>query len=164
MYRRVIFKVNLIWQLFFINLKNQYDIIIQLNVEYSIEDVDGDLHILGNHYFRMKTYYDTLLQSHNIFASNNTEDEVFSSKMLTLRTKLSALNVGNKVLVKWPNDNWYYPSVVLQVLDNFRYKVLNILRNEAFIYREDIVDTNAERELNVTVVCLSLRLIIKLKA
>ena len=135
-----------------------------MNVEYSIEDVDGDLHILGNHYFRMKTYYDTLLQSHNIFASSNTEDEVFSSKMMTLRMKLSALNVGNKVLVKWPNDNWYYPSVILQVLDNFKYKVLNILRNEAFIYREDIVDTNAERELNVTFVCLSFRLIIKLKA
>ncbi len=120
-----------------------------MNTEYSIEDVDGDLHILGNDYFRMKTYYDSLLQSHNLFESDEIEDEGFSSKMLTLRRKLHALNVGNKVLVKWPNDNWYYPSVVLQVLDNFKYKVVNILRNEAFIYREDIVDMSTENELNV---------------
>jgi len=97
----------------------------------------------------MKTYYDPLLQSHNLFTSNEIEDEDVSSKMLTLRTKLPALSVGNKVLVKWPNDNWYYPSVVLQVLENFKYKVLNILKNEAFIHREDIVDMNADNEHQV---------------
>lgn len=66
-------------------------------------------------------------------------------KILRLRAELPELKRGEEVLAKWPDDGWYYRSIVKDYLGSYKYQVEDSLRDIEQIYREDIIS-----ELNDT--------------
>lgn len=60
-------------------------------------------------------------------------------KLLKLRRDLPKLEVGEEVLAKWPDDGWYYRSIVKDYLGNCKYVVEDSLRDTEQIYREDLI-------------------------
>jgi uncharacterized protein Usg len=54
-------------------------------------------------------------------------------------------------LAKWPDDGYYYPSIVLEISDFGKYKLENNLKSVKYVHREDII-TKSEllRDFNVT--------------
>src|SRR5690349_20840931 len=60
-------------------------------------------------------------------------------KMYQLRRELGQLSVGEHVLAKWPDDGWYYKSVVKEYLGDCKYKLEDSIRDVEDIYREDII-------------------------
>lgn len=63
--------------------------------------------------------------------------------MNEIREGLSSLSDDEKVLAKWPDDGWYYPSVVKSQMGNNEYLVErypdNNLKSSKIVKREDIV-------------------------
>lgn len=60
-------------------------------------------------------------------------------KLLKLRQDLPQLRTGEEVLAKWPDDGWYYRSIVKEYLGDYKYQVEDSLRDCEQIYREDII-------------------------
>lgn len=62
-----------------------------------------------------------------------------NEKMLKLRFELPRLNIGEEVLAKWPDDGWYYRSIVKEDLGDCKYQVEDSLRDVEQMFREDII-------------------------
>jgi hypothetical protein len=60
-------------------------------------------------------------------------------KLLKLRMELPQLSVGEEVLAKWPDDGWYYRSIIKEYLGDYKYKVEDSLRDSEIVYREDLL-------------------------
>lgn len=60
-------------------------------------------------------------------------------KLLKLRAELPELKIGEEVLAKWPDDGWYYRSIVKENLGDCKYQVEDSLRDMEQIYREDLL-------------------------
>lgn len=79
-------------------------------------------------------------------------------KLIKLRKKLPQLEVGEEVLARWPDDGWYYRSIVKEYLGDYKYKVEDSLRDCEVLYREDIIseinDSNDVFEIGDPVVAL----------
>lgn len=60
-------------------------------------------------------------------------------KIIKLRMELPQLNVGEEVLAKWPDDGWYYRSIIKEYLGDYKYKVEDSLRDSEIVYREDLL-------------------------
>lgn len=60
-------------------------------------------------------------------------------KILKLRRELPPLQPGEEVLARWPDDGWYYRSVIKEHLGNFRYRIEDGLRDEEEMERENII-------------------------
>jgi hypothetical protein len=60
-------------------------------------------------------------------------------KLLKLRQELPQLRTGEEVLAKWPDDGWYYRSIVKEYLGDYKYQVEDSLRDCEQVYREDII-------------------------
>jgi hypothetical protein len=67
------------------------------------------------------------------------EPQTIEQKLLKLRSDLPKLRIGEEVLAKWPDDGWYYRSIVKDDLGNNKYQVEDSLRDMEQIYREDII-------------------------
>lgn len=64
-------------------------------------------------------------------------------KLMRLRSGLSRLEVGEEVLARWPDDGWYYKSIITESLGNHQYKVEDSLKDVEVLFREDIIsETN----------------------
>jgi hypothetical protein len=64
-------------------------------------------------------------------------------KLMRLRSGLSRLEVGEEVLARWPDDGWYYRSIITESLGNHQYKVEDSLKDVEVLAREDIIsETN----------------------
>lgn len=80
-------------------------------------------------------------------SSNQTESEKVSTFNEPSATKstdsfsknLSELQPGQKVLVRWPDDGWYYYSVIKENLGNNKYKIEDSLTDIEIAKREDII-------------------------
>lgn len=71
-----------------------------------------------------------------------------------MRNELRKLKVGDRVLARWPDDGWYYASVVRSNPDaDARYKVENKLGAVKYVYREDLIEQvpSSQTELKVSV-------------
>ena len=66
--------------------------------------------------------------------------EVSLNEMLiALRQSLSRLKVGEEILAKWPDDGWYYRSVITEYLGDARYRIEDSINDSEVLYREDII-------------------------
>ena len=81
-----------------------------------------------------------------IDAGGNNEN-----KFISMRNGLSKLKVGDRVLTRWPDDGWYYPSVVRGLGDNGRYKVENKLGAVKYVYREDMIHQTSANQADLKV-------------
>lgn len=66
-----------------------------------------------------------------------------------MRRTLPELNVGDEVLAKWPDDGWYYKSLVKQNCGHYRYKIEDINKVSLEINREDIISEPDSDVINV---------------
>lgn len=71
--------------------------------------------------------------------SSQRDASTTEQKIAKLRADLPELRPGEEVLAKWPDDGWYYRSIVKEYLGKYRYQVEDSLRDVEQIYREDIV-------------------------
>lgn len=71
--------------------------------------------------------------------SSQRDASTTEQKIAKLRADLPELRPGEEVLAKWPDDGWYYRSIVKDYLGKYRYQVEDSLRDVEQIYREDIV-------------------------
>ncbi|RNA42166.1 von Willebrand factor A domain-containing 3B isoform X1 [Brachionus plicatilis] len=83
------------------------------------------------------------------YGKNKKSKPVVKSTVLEYRAQLPELQVGEKVLAKWSDDNWYYQSIVENKIDfkeslkvNYLYTIKNSASDHEEIYREDIIGFN----------------------
>ena len=60
-------------------------------------------------------------------------------KIMLLRNNLPRLHVGEEVLARWPDDGWYYRSIVKETLGDYEYKVEDSLKDVETLPRDDII-------------------------
>lgn len=73
-----------------------------------------------------------------------------TDKFISLRKSLPNLKNCDQVLAKWPDDCWYYPSIVKESLGDYKYKIENNLRAVKIIFREDLIKmSNLSKEFKV---------------
>ena len=72
--------------------------------------------------------------------TGNLADADGSSEMEKFKKSLPQLNSGQEVLVRWPDDGWYYLSVIKENLGNhYQYKIEDSLRDIEIVSRQDII-------------------------
>ncbi|RNA18473.1 von Willebrand factor A domain-containing 3B-like [Brachionus plicatilis] len=100
---------------------------------------NAELYIFSKEYFDLKKKYFPLLQPspnyHSVISSH-------TDKFISLRKSLASLKNCEQVLAKWPDDCWYYPSIVKDYIGDYKYKIENNLRAVKIIFREDLVKTS----------------------
>lgn len=78
-----------------------------------------------------------------------------SERFLTMRRELGKLKTGDRVLARWPDDGWYYPSVVRDSkstrLAEGQYKVENKLGAVKLVYREDLIQQIPSNQSDIKV-------------
>lgn len=105
--------------------------------------------LFGLEYRRLKLKYQPILQPSNgphavIMTTNNL--------FLSDRLELSPLKIGDRVLARWPDDGWYYPSIIRDNKGgNGIYRVENKLGAIKFIYREDLIRQTSNNQNNFQV-------------
>lgn len=72
-------------------------------------------------------------------------------KILKLRSELPEIKVGEEVLARWPDDGWYYRSIVTNYLGNHQYQVEDSLRDYEKVYREDLIADIVSPNFNLEV-------------
>jgi hypothetical protein len=80
----------------------------------------------------------------SVKSSDSTIELTYDHLVAGLRKKLSVLEVGEEVLAKWPDDGWYYRSVILEYLGNGQYRIEDSLSDIETIYREDIISERSD--------------------
>ena len=60
---------------------------------------------------------------------------------------VNLLEVGDKVLAKWPDDGWYYKSQIIQVIDPDNYRIKDSIEDTEFIRRDDIIPEKHNTDL-----------------
>lgn len=60
-------------------------------------------------------------------------------KFIWMPSELSKLKVSDRVLTRWPDDGWYYESVVRDMSSDGRYIVENKLGAVKYVHREDMI-------------------------
>ena len=60
---------------------------------------------------------------------------------------VNLLEVGDKVLAKWPDDGWYYKSQIIQVIDPDNYRIKDSIEDTEFIRRDDIIPEKHNSDL-----------------
>lgn len=115
--------------------------------------------MFGSEYKQLKFKYQPIIQpssgSFGVIPLVNDSDDRFVS----LRNELGKLKVGDRVLARWPDDGWYYPSVVRDNKTNKssqddqpgRYKVENKLGAVKYVYREDLILQTASNQADLKV-------------
>jgi hypothetical protein len=78
------------------------------------------------------------------------KDESANAILRKLRKELPQIAVGEEVLARWPDDGWYYRSIVKEYEneEDYRYKIEDYLKDVISVYREDIIsveDNNSEQ-------------------
>lgn len=72
-----------------------------------------------------------------------------------MRRELGKLKTGDRVLARWPDDGWYYPSVVRDSkstrLAEGQYKVENKLGAVKLVYREDLIQQIPSNQSDIKV-------------
>lgn len=108
---------------------------------------NAELFIFSKEYFELKQKNNPLLQPS---ANYHSVILIETDKFISLRKSLPDLKNYEQVLAKWPDDCWYYPSVVKEFLGDYRYKIENNLRAVKIIFREDLIDkSNLSKEFEV---------------
>lgn len=84
---------------------------------------------------------DNIIKPNKIYKVPKEPQRELSEKdrILNLRHELPELSMGEEVLAKWPDDCWYYRSIVKEKLPDCQYKIEDSLRDVELIYREDII-------------------------
>jgi hypothetical protein len=71
---------------------------------------------------------------------SQTQTELtLEQKLRKLGKELPELNEGEEVLAKWPDDGWYYRSIVKKNVGDNKYQVEDSLKDIEIIKREDII-------------------------
>lgn len=84
-----------------------------------------------------------------------------AEKIIKIRHELHELQIGEEVLAKWPDDGWYYKSIVKENLGVCKYRLEDSNHDSECMYRDDIIsndndarDTDASFEVGDPVVAL----------
>lgn len=118
-------------------------------------EFEYELDLFGEEYKQLKLKYQPILQPSN--GPNPMIGDFHSELFLSMRRELGKLRVGDKVLSRWPDDGWYYPSVVRDYKrsrddnDESRYKVENKLGAVKFVFREDLIHQIPENQAELKV-------------
>ena len=67
------------------------------------------------------------------------QTKTIEEQLLKIRKQLRELDDGEEVLAKWSDDGWYYRSITVESLGDYKYRVEDSLKNNEEIYREDIL-------------------------
>lgn len=111
-------------------------------------DFDGELDVFGKEYRMLRMRYQPILEPSISVYSVIT---FTSEKFLDMRKQLPVLRRGQRVLAKWPDDGWYYPSEIKDKVGECCYKVENNLKSIKLIYREDLILQAPENQTNFQV-------------
>ncbi|RNA09590.1 von Willebrand factor A domain-containing 3B-like, partial [Brachionus plicatilis] len=136
----------------YIKIRNNFT---QFKNDYNI-----DIKTITENYDRIRKELDEVIDSLNnkkgIKEENRKPEPVVISThdlILEYRAQLPELKVGEKVLAKWSDDNWYYRSTVEKKIDskepseeNFLYKIKDSASDHEEIYREDIIRFKDNKE------------------
>ena len=69
-------------------------------------------------------------------------------RLQKLASELSELEEGEEVLAKWPDDGWYYRSIVKRRVAAYQYEIEDSLRDVEVIDRVDIIsEINDSRDI-----------------
>lgn len=115
--------------------------------------------MFGDEYKQLKFKYQPIIQpSNGPYGVIPVSDR--GGQFGSLRAELSKLKAGDRCLARWPDDGWYYPSVIRENRSKSTaeglYKVENKLGATKYIYREDLIhqieSNQADLKLGDTVV------------
>ncbi len=82
----------------------------------------------------------------SVKSTDSTIELTYAHLVAGLRKKLAVLEVGEQVLAKWPDDGWYYRSVIVECLGNGQYRIEDSLSDTETIYREDIISEKSDAD------------------
>lgn len=106
-------------------------------------EFEYELDLFGTEYKQLKMKYQPIIQPSNgptgVIPVNDD-----NGRFISLRDELPKLKVGDRCLARWPDDGWYYPSVIrdakAKTSDELgRYKCENKLGAVKYVYREDLI-------------------------
>lgn len=122
-------------------------------------EFEYELDLFGDEYKQLKFKYQPIIQpSNGPYGVIPVSDR--GGQFGSLRAELNKLKVGDLCLARWPDDGWYYPSVIRENRSKSTaeglYKCENKLGATKYIYREDLIhqveSNQADLKLGDTVV------------
>lgn len=76
----------------------------------------------------------------------NIKGEI-EKELLKMRQTLPELQTGEEVLATWPDDGWYYKSIVKRKLNEYKYEIEDINKQIEVVSREDIISESDMADL-----------------
>ncbi|CAF0820702.1 unnamed protein product [Brachionus calyciflorus] len=106
-----------------------------------ISSINKDQNIIKN---EIDQKFNTL---HNVFKQYNDQKlpviQSYSNTIVilnkSLKNELSDIKKGAEVLARWPDDGWYYRSIVREYLGNNQYLVEDSIKDYETFNREDLI-------------------------
>lgn len=79
------------------------------------------------------------IQRNSSSSSEKYVEVTLKEVIMKLRKTMPKLKVGEEILAKWPDDGWYYRSVITEYLGSARYRIVDSINDTEVLYREDII-------------------------
>jgi hypothetical protein len=83
---------------------------------------------------------DLIQQERPVLSKSPVQVELsFEQKLKKLAKELVELREGEEVLARWPDDGWYYRSIVKKKINEYKYQLEDSLKDTEIVNREDII-------------------------
>ncbi len=88
-------------------------------------------------------------QQKRIHESSKQTELSLQQKLIKIANELPELREGEEVLARWPDDGWYYRSIVKKKLNECKYQLEDSLKDIEIVSREDILSEIDDSKFNV---------------
>ncbi len=124
----------------FTDFKSREPQVINLNAAEIVEKLTQNITEASQNNKQLIVHLKDDSVSRASIAATPTIDDSNVNKMEKFIKSLPQLYSGQEVLVRWPDDGWYYVSIIKENLGNgYQYKIEDSLGEIEIVNREDII-------------------------